>query len=663
MTYTPNRSVGMYIGFMLMPVGAYFLLLIVMPTYRSSVRWLAHLATLALLGLGTLNLVAAMIGFFSDLECRGMRAAAGKNSSYASLNATVSTGWFCDFGTSPSVLKVFSRGGLFVLAQGGSPPMAWVSHPVTSIEHVNVLGHDGAACSVPGSFSHTHTFPRSRYSFVGCAPASFTSPPPSPSPSPKHTETAQFGIQVGGLYVAGLASAVAAQWLKPCGGKADSPRETLIVLWLIFASIIFVGGIMYAAEGFAMSAAVSEGLTGVRLEWELPCQLIRAIVWMSIGVISFLSRARTKVHRMLIHSFARKENASAAAGVAALVGGGDPTQALKDASALFHCITLDRLTEAEMAENTPNPELFKRSEPAALGSVDAFISHSWSDDAPSKWVALQQWRAKFRSEHHGQEPRVWIDKCCIDAARPGGVDLQLRCLPIFLSGCKQLVAFTGSTYISRMWCVMELFVYLQMRRTFGEHTGELVKLPGSRPSSTKAEGHHLAKMPSWRKSSEEGKKRRTTVAGFVGAKANEMKVQMKAQAQFIAVAGGATCIDRPKEVAELRSKFETFQAHLCQCWGEETRQRLLAIVEGAFGSLTDFNQCIKDMIADGGLQDFGPEGDIASVVTNRRVGSNDELPDATGDAVGDGESKVAVEDTVVVVAGAAGSEGTDGTAI
>ena len=105
MTYTPNRSVGMYVGFMLIPIGAYFLLLIVMPTYRSSVRWLAHLTTLALLGLASLNLGAALIGFFSDLECRGMRAAAGKNSSYASLNATVSTGWYCDFGTSPSLLK------------------------------------------------------------------------------------------------------------------------------------------------------------------------------------------------------------------------------------------------------------------------------------------------------------------------------------------------------------------------------------------------------------------------------------------------------------------------------------------------------------------------------------------------------------------------------
>jgi len=177
-------------------------------------------------------------------------------------------------------------------------------------------------------------------------------------------------------------------------------------------------------------------------------------------------------------------------------------------------------------------------------------------------------------------------------------------------------------------------------------------------------------MPSWKKSSDEGKKKKkSTVAGFVGVKAgfDEMKagVQMKAQAQFIAVAGGATCTDRPKEVAELRSKFETFQAHLCQCWGEETRQRLLAIVEGAFGSLTAFDQCIKDMISDGGLQDFGPEGDIARVATNHftRLGSNDELSDATGDVVGDGESKVAAEDTVVVVAGAAGSEGTGSTAI
>ena len=38
-------------------------------------------------------------------------------------------------------------------------------------------------------------------------------------------------------------------------------------------------------------------------------------------------------------------------------------------------------------------------------------------------------------------------------------------MPVFLSGCKQLLAVIGETYTQRLWCVMELFVFVKMGGT------------------------------------------------------------------------------------------------------------------------------------------------------------------------------------------------------
>ena len=38
-------------------------------------------------------------------------------------------------------------------------------------------------------------------------------------------------------------------------------------------------------------------------------------------------------------------------------------------------------------------------------------------------------------------------------------------LPIFLSGCRKLLILAGPTYCSRLWCVLECFVFLKMGGT------------------------------------------------------------------------------------------------------------------------------------------------------------------------------------------------------
>jgi len=162
---------------------------------------------------------------------------------------------------------------------------------------------------------------------------------------------------------------------------------------------------------------------------------------------------RDLTHSRLHAMLARTQAKAAAASVAGLLGDCDARQAFAQAATRFRCIDLTALTEAEMATRDPDPALYGRSEQIRLGECDAFVSHSWSDDASGKWAALQQWRRAFVTER-GREPRVWIDKCCIDQAN---IEADLRCLPIFLNGCREMVVLCGSTYFVRLWCVMELF--------------------------------------------------------------------------------------------------------------------------------------------------------------------------------------------------------------
>ena len=72
----------------------------------------------------------------------------------------------------------------------------------------------------------------------------------------------------------------------------------------------------------------------------------------------------------------------------------------------FRAIRLSKLSFEEMSSNKPIPELFERTTKATLGSVDAFLSHSWHDDAAAKWAALTSWCADFERAH-GREPLLW----------------------------------------------------------------------------------------------------------------------------------------------------------------------------------------------------------------------------------------------------------------
>ena len=127
-------------------------------------------------------------------------------------------------------------------------------------------------------------------------------------------------------------------------------------------------------------------------------------------------RNRGRLHRHLGRLGGRGTEAEEAAAVAALVGGSNPDAALERASNLLRCLPANRLHAADLADNkTAAPSaggltLHERTEPAAMGDVTAFLSHSWSDEkeAPgAKHAVVSRW-AEQRKEMTGKEPTLWL---------------------------------------------------------------------------------------------------------------------------------------------------------------------------------------------------------------------------------------------------------------
>ncbi len=183
-------------------------------------------------------------------------------------------------------------------------------------------------------------------------------------------------------------------------------------------------------------------------------------VFLELSFAAFSTQPQLIRHVQLwLMSSTTSKATTAAASIAELLGGQDPEHVLAVARRTHSCVTADKLTFEDMKDNKPNPALGVLSQRAKLGRVDAFVSHSWHDDAGLKWAALQEWREEFKREHHGREPRLWIDKYCIDQ---NNIDESLACLPIYLAGCSKLLILCGSTYLERLWCLVEIFVFLGM---------------------------------------------------------------------------------------------------------------------------------------------------------------------------------------------------------
>jgi hypothetical protein len=94
---------------------------------------------------------------------------------------------------------------------------------------------------------------------------------------------------------------------------------------------------------------------------------------------------------------------------------------------------------------------------ASFGEIDVFVSHSWHDSPRRKWEAMQAWRRAFKAANH-REPLVWVDRLCIDQS---AIASSIQLLPVYLSGCRRLLCLCGESYFTRLWCLVELFVFVE----------------------------------------------------------------------------------------------------------------------------------------------------------------------------------------------------------
>jgi len=180
--------------------------------------------------------------------------------------------------------------------------------------------------------------------------------------------------------------------------------------------------------------------------------------------------------------------------LAALMQGRDPAQLLELATKRFRCVSWVTLRShsylitggGALDGTTARTSLYKLSEPCKLAECDAFLSHSWHDHGVQKWEALEDWCETF-SAVNGRGPRLWFDKLCVDQSN---IEDDLACLPIFLAGCNSLLVTCGRTYTTRLWCCVELFVYMTIARSI-EHDIHVCSI-GDSPEENEEIAHSWA---------------------------------------------------------------------------------------------------------------------------------------------------------------------------
>jgi hypothetical protein len=175
---------------------------------------------------------------------------------------------------------------------------------------------------------------------------------------------------------------------------------------------------------------------------------------------------RKQIYAAATRPLRRQQKLLDGAFIAALLAADDTNDILAEGRSLLRRVPFSALTKLGGADifrdSAGSAELFEVSESCSSGDIDFFVSHSWLDDADTKFAQLSAVAAEFRTRH-SREPTLWLDKLCIDQS---DIQRALRCLPVFVQSCQQLLIMCGDTYCNRLWCVWELYIYFAMS---GDH--------------------------------------------------------------------------------------------------------------------------------------------------------------------------------------------------
>eukprot|EP00520_Triparma_pacifica_P001181 CAMPEP_0118637044 /NCGR_PEP_ID=MMETSP0785-20121206/2946_1 /TAXON_ID=91992 /ORGANISM="Bolidomonas pacifica, Strain CCMP 1866" /LENGTH=528 /DNA_ID=CAMNT_0006528211 /DNA_START=94 /DNA_END=1676 /DNA_ORIENTATION=+ len=235
-------------------------------------------------------------------------------------------------------------------------------------------------------------------------------------------------------------------------------RDALTRIWNNARVCIFISGWVYLISAIALSVAGDDAPHYT--EEACVADVTMGAAWIVVPV--FYSESRRKLIMAFLQAMNAKGEETSAATVAALLGSNDVKSSLKTAKSKFRALSMSDLRAEDFATNDGSEnerDLFNLTKPTKLGACHAFVSHSWSDDGLKKYQVLSAWARDYASKHNGNVPTIWFDKACIDQ---DDIESNLLCLPVFTSGCKNLLILAGNSYVSRLWCIMEVFVFLRM---------------------------------------------------------------------------------------------------------------------------------------------------------------------------------------------------------
>ena len=264
-------------------------------------------------------------------------------------------------------------------------------------------------------------------------------------------------------------------WMEFTLEYTMAPRRQLRRLWLVLR-LFFSGGALFCFAFFISTVLYlpidPSGPNPFALWVLLGANLLAAAL-----VFTRANRGRVVAWLGTLGKTDDADNKAAA--LAALVGSLSAAKAFELGKKNFKKLDLDKLTEEDIAGRKagtdagdwktspgwPTRELYEKTTHATFGEVDAFISHSWSDDGKDKFDALKAWeKEELASRATGKDKKgvtIWLDKACLDQR---DIQASLAGLPVFISGCKHLLVLAGDTYAKRLWCVIELFVFVQLGR-------------------------------------------------------------------------------------------------------------------------------------------------------------------------------------------------------
>jgi hypothetical protein len=398
-------------------------------------------------------------------------------------------------------------------------------------------------------------------------------------------------------------------------------RLQLERLWAVLSWHCIASALAYAA--LWLPAAAMRQARGAERSEVLVSTVLEQGYKLFIAYVGLRPRMRTRWQARLA---ARGEAISSAAGIAALMGGQSANALLAQAAAHFRYVRFGALDASMLASSSAAPAAYAVSAPADFAQVDAFLSHSWNDDASAKWAALGAWCAEFEIEH-GREPLVWLDRCCIDQT---DIESALPSLPVYLAGCQSLLVLFGPTFLTRLWCVVELFTFLSMggtnvelrpfgwarARKSGSREGKAerasrdsvisiwMKRASSRSDKT---GDHKSKGATSTAGEASGPNR-TSVSSCRSAEpagseasarpsAGEVLAQLpKAALTAEAVAMADEEAEEALVAARMQAAIDAFESRSCQCAVLDDKARMLSFIEAACGTTEAFDVRVRQLL-------------------------------------------------------------------